>query len=66
MKKNLLLTFLFALITSLGFSQTDRAWSANTESRSSIITDKAVARLAYPKEFKLFNLNNSLYIRILL
>ena len=57
MKKTFLLTLLFALIATLGFSQTDGAWSANTESRSIITTDKAVARLAYPKEFKLFNLN---------
>ena len=57
MKKALLLTLLLALITVAGFSQTDRFWSANMDSRSSITTDKAVARLAYPKEFKLFNLN---------
>ena len=57
MKKVLLLTLLFALVTTLGFSQTGKYWSGSTESRSSIITDKAVARLAYPKEFKLFNLN---------
>ena len=57
MKKVLLLTFLLALITTSGFSQTDKFWSANNESRSNILTDKAVARLAYPKAFKLFNLN---------
>ena len=48
---------MFALIATLGFSQNDKFWSANSESRSSITTDKAVARLSYPKEFKLFNLN---------
>ncbi|MEO7263998.1 MAG: reprolysin-like metallopeptidase [Ferruginibacter sp.] len=57
MKKVLLLTITLALITSLGFSQADRFWSANNESQSNIATDKAVARLSYPKEFKLFNLN---------
>jgi hypothetical protein len=57
MKKTLLLTLLFALITTLGFSQTDKYWSGNNESRSNIITYKAVARLSFPKEFKLFNLN---------
>ncbi len=56
-KKAFLFTLLFALIATLGFSQTDQYWSANTQSRTSITTDKAVARLAYPKEFKLFNLN---------
>ena len=57
MKKALLLTLFFVLIVTLGFSQTDRFWSANSEARSSIITDKGVARLSFPKEFKLFNLN---------
>ncbi len=57
MKKVLLLTSLFALIATLGYSQTDKFWSANTEIRSNITTDKAVARLSYPKEFKLFSLN---------
>ncbi len=57
MKKTLLLTVLFALISTLGFSQSDNYWSANAESRSSIITDKSVSRLSFPKEFKLFNLN---------
>jgi Metallo-peptidase family M12B Reprolysin-like/Bacterial pre-peptidase C-terminal domain/Secretion system C-terminal sorting domain/Fibronectin type III domain len=38
-------------------AQNGQYWVANMESRSAIITDKAVARLSYPKEFKLFNLN---------
>ncbi|MEP7256106.1 MAG: reprolysin-like metallopeptidase [Ferruginibacter sp.] len=57
MKKVLLLTLLLALITASGFSQTDKFWSVNNENRNNIITDKAVARISYPKEFKLFNLN---------
>ena len=57
MKKVLLLTFLLALITTSGFSQTDKFWSANNVSRDNITTDKAVARLSYPKAFKLFNVN---------
>lgn len=59
MKKLLLLTTLLAMITVSGFSQTDKFWSANNESRSAIATDKAVKRLSYPTEFKLFNLNLS-------
>jgi hypothetical protein len=39
------------------FAQSDRFWSANTDSKTSIVTDKAVARTSFPKEFKLFNLN---------
>lgn len=57
MKKNLFLTILLALIAGFGYAQTDKFWSANNESRGSIVTDKAVARLSYPKDFKLFNLN---------
>ena len=58
MKKNLLLALVLVMIAVSGFSQTDKFWSANTENKANIITDKAVARLAYPKEFKLFNLNS--------
>ena len=60
MRKALLLTLMLGLISSLAFSQTDKFWSANNESRSTITTDKAVARLTYPKAFKLFNLNTEL------
>jgi hypothetical protein len=42
---------------SLTASAQQNSWSANNESRSNIATDKAVARLSFPKEFKLFNLN---------
>jgi Metallo-peptidase family M12B Reprolysin-like/Secretion system C-terminal sorting domain len=58
-KKILLQTTLLTLITSLGFAQSDKFWSANTESKAGITTDKAVARLAWPKAFKLFDLNTS-------
>ncbi|HET9277032.1 MAG TPA: zinc-dependent metalloprotease family protein [Flavitalea sp.] len=57
MRKGLLLTFLSAMITTIAFSQADRFWSANNENKAAIPTDKAVARVSYPKEFKLFNLN---------
>ncbi|MBS1510555.1 MAG: fibronectin type III domain-containing protein [Bacteroidetes bacterium] len=50
------LTALFVMGTVLGFAQ-DKFWTANTDNKSTIITDKAVTRLSYPKEFKLFNLN---------
>jgi Metallo-peptidase family M12B Reprolysin-like/Secretion system C-terminal sorting domain/Fibronectin type III domain/Bacterial pre-peptidase C-terminal domain len=57
MKKVLLLTFALALLATEGFSQSDRFWSANNESRGNILKDKAVSRLSYPKDFTLFNLN---------
>ena len=59
MKKVLLLTFVLALISTLGFSQNNNFWTGNVENRSSITTDKAVARLAYPKVFRLFDLNTA-------
>lgn len=59
MKRNLLLTLLLALISFAGFSQTDKFWSASFESPASINKDKAVSRLAFPKTFKLFNLNTA-------
>ncbi len=56
MKRVLLLTLL-AMVTTLGFAQSDRFWAANTKSRATIETDKAVARLSYPDVFKLFDLD---------
>ena len=57
MKKVLLLTSMLAFISGSVFSQTDKFWSASKQSAAAITTDKAVARLTYPKVFKLFNLN---------
>ncbi len=45
------------MVTTLGFAQSDRFWSANTKSRATIQTDKAVARQSYPTAFKLFDLD---------
>lgn len=59
MKKLLLLSFLFATITKQSFSQTDRFWSASSKSPGNIVTDKAVARISFPSEFKLFDLSLS-------
>ncbi len=59
MKKVYLLTLLFALFTTLAFSQTDKFWTASYESFSNINKDKAVARLSFPTVFKLFTLNTS-------
>jgi hypothetical protein len=57
MRKLLLLTSLLTLFAASAFSQGDKFWSANNQARSTIAKDKAVARLSYPKDFKLFNLN---------
>ncbi|MES2649311.1 MAG: zinc-dependent metalloprotease family protein [Bacteroidota bacterium] len=55
--RKVLLTISLGLIGIAGISQADKFWSANNSNRSNIKTDKAVARLSYPKEFKLFDLD---------
>ena len=57
MKNFFLLTTVLTMIAVTGISQTDKFWVVNNESKGMIIADKAVARLSYPKVFKLFNLN---------
>ena len=52
-----LLTIFIVSTMSLTASAQQNSWSVNNESRNNIATDKAVARLSFPKEFKLFNLN---------
>ncbi len=59
MRKILFLTIIITLNAAVGFSQTDKFWSANNQSSANIATDKAVARVSYPKAFKLFNLNDA-------
>jgi hypothetical protein len=59
MRKGLLLTLLSGMATMVAFSQADKFWFANSENKAAIPTDKAVARMTYPKEFKLFNLNDA-------
>jgi hypothetical protein len=53
-----MLSILSIMITMVATSQ-ENYWSANNENRNAMATDKAVARLSYPKEYKLFNLNIS-------
>ncbi len=52
-----LLFILFSFSTLLGFSQTDRFWSVSNESAGKITKVKAVVRQSFPKDFKLFSLN---------
>src|SRR6478672_203958 len=66
MKKILLLTTVSVLVSVLSFSQNDRFWSANNQSPANIAKARAVARLSYPKEFKLFNLNAAAFRQELL
>src|SRR5688500_1658436 len=56
MRKCLLFLLATVVIVSSVSAQVNY-WSANNDNRANIIPDKAVARLSYPKEFKLFNLD---------
>ena len=66
MRKVPVLTLLSVMITTVTFSQVGNYWSANNQNRAAIATDKAVGRLTYPKEFKLFNLNAAAFRQQLL
>jgi hypothetical protein len=66
MRKYTLLVSLFVLVSASAFSQANKFWSANHDNRSDIAKDKAVGRLSYPKEFKLFNLNHAAFKQELL
>ena len=57
MKKQLLLVFTSLFMLSQTQAQTANAWSAHEGANNKIVTDKAVARLTFPKEFKLYDLN---------
>src|SRR3979409_2365105 len=54
--RRILLSATMLLCTTILFAQ--NYWSAHTNA-ATIITDKAVARLAFPRDFKLFDLNKA-------
>lgn len=57
MKKTTLLTLIALILTTIGYSQSNRFWISHNPNDRIINKDKAVARLAFPKDFKLFDLN---------
>jgi subtilisin-like proprotein convertase family protein len=57
MKKLQLMLLVSVFFVNLGFSQNNRYWTQHTNDEKKITTDKGVARLSFPKEFKLFDLN---------
>lgn len=57
MKKLLLFAFTLACLQSID-AQHKNAWSAHTD-MGPIVTDKSVTRVSFPKEFKLFDLNQA-------
>src|SRR5258705_11341463 len=57
MKKNLLL-FTFFILSSAILAQAQDYWSSHNDA-GRITPDKAVARLSFPKEFKLFDLDKT-------
>lgn len=54
MKKSLLFVMSLAI---LSVASAQDYWSAHTEDAGKIVTDKAVGRVSFPKQFKLFDLN---------
>ena len=57
MKKQLLTVCLCFVLSVLMNAQTAKYWSSTESNKINLLTDKALGRLDYPKEFKLFNLN---------
>lgn len=57
--KKTIATFLLSL-GLYGLQAQDNAWSANADAAGRIPTDKAVNRLSFPTEFKLYNLNGAI------
>lgn len=51
------LFLLFLSAVSAGTLTAQTYWSAHTADASKLVTDKAVARLSFPKEYKLFDLD---------
>lgn len=56
MKKNLLLA-IAAFALSTGYAQNDKFWSSYKGDSGKLTTDKSVARLSFPKQFDLYELN---------
>lgn len=59
MKKPLLFTVLLTFFTALGFAQSDKFWRAHSGSISELSIEKAVTRLSFPADYKLFDINFS-------
>lgn len=57
--KKLALSLFSLLLVSMVMAQKENPWQVRS-SKDGIVTDKAVARQSFPKEFKLFDLNQSL------
>ena len=57
MKKQLLTLTFFVFAFNQMHAQTGNYWFSSETSKGKVATDKGVARLAYPKEFKLFQLD---------
>jgi hypothetical protein len=57
MKKQLLLAIMSLFVVCQLQAQTDSYWASSESSKGKVTTDKAVGRIAYPKEFKLFSLD---------
>ncbi len=59
MKRTVLLTYILSFFSLAALSQNDKFWLATTTDIKTITADKAVARLSFPKQFRLFNLTQA-------
>lgn len=57
MKKQLLSLFVLGLSFTQMNAQSNSYWSLNETGKGKVATDKAVSRITFPKEFKLFSLD---------
>jgi hypothetical protein len=55
--KTFLLLVAIVAVSAFAVTAQQQVWTENNQDRSNIVTDKAVARLSFPREFKLFNLD---------
>jgi hypothetical protein len=58
MKRTTFFTLIALILTTISFSQSNRFWISHNPNDKIINKDKAVARLAFPIDFKLFDLNS--------
>ena len=59
MRKILLFIFVASLMCTKLFAQTENSWSAFAGSQSALVAEKAIKRQSFPKDYKLFSLNQN-------
>jgi hypothetical protein len=60
MKKQLLTTISFLLLSFIGYSQSGKLWNSVTKSSVTSVS-KSIKRASFPEEFSLFQLNETAF-----